>query len=71
MPLFLWFDLSLEAMAEISEIFSLVFLSKTMTPKGHFEINWPLTLIEKNPMGTSKCNEQVSKIEIGLRLNDL
>ena len=43
---FFWFDLFLEARAEILKKILLVhILVKTMTPKGHFEINWPLTSI--------------------------
>ena len=37
-PLFFWFDLFLEARAEILE----KILVQTITPKGHFEITWPL-----------------------------
>ena len=35
-------DLFLEARAEILTKISLVFLGDLKTPKGHFEINWPL-----------------------------
>ena len=40
MPLFFWFDLFLEARAEILK----GFLVKTMASKRLFEINWPLQL---------------------------
>ena len=40
MPLFFWFDLSLEARAKILKKVLLFFW--TMTPKRHIEINWPL-----------------------------
>ena len=45
MPLFFWFDLFLEAKAEILEKISLVFLEDLKTPKGHFKINWPLSAL--------------------------
>jgi hypothetical protein len=38
MPLFFWFDLFLEARAEILEKFSLVFLEDLKTPKEQFEL---------------------------------
>ena len=38
---FFWFDLFLEARAEILKKI-VGFLVETMTPKEHFEINWPL-----------------------------
>ena len=42
MPLIFWFNLFLEARAEILTKISLVFLVDLKTPKRHFEINWPL-----------------------------
>ena len=40
--LLFWFDLILEARVEILTKISLVFLVDLVTPKEHFEINWPL-----------------------------
>ena len=40
-PLFFWFDLFLEARAEILKKI-VGFLVQTMTPKSPFEINWPV-----------------------------
>ena len=40
LTLLLWFDLFLESRAEILEFF----FKDLKTPKGHFEINWPLTI---------------------------
>ena len=31
-------------------------LVETMTPKGHFEINWPLRWIEKHNLNSQPCN---------------
>ena len=42
MPLFFWFHPFLVARAEIHFV---GFLVKTMAPKKHFEINWPLGII--------------------------
>ena len=39
---FFWFDIILEARAEIFIKFLLLFFVDLKTPKGHFEINWPL-----------------------------
>ena len=47
MPLFFLFDLFLEPSAEILKK-NVGTLVETMTPKGHFEINWPLVEVEKN-----------------------
>ena len=41
-----WFDLFLEARAEILTKISLVLLVDLKTPKGDFEINWPLAWAE-------------------------
>ena len=41
MPLIFWFDLFLEARAEILGKID-GFLEEVLTPKGHFEIYWPL-----------------------------
>ena len=41
-----WFDLFLEARAEILKKKIVGFLVETMTPKGHFEINWPLDVVK-------------------------
>ena len=43
MPLFFLFDLFLEARSEILEKNFDVFLGDLKTPKGHSEINWPLS----------------------------
>ena len=45
MSLFCWFDLFLEARAKIHKKISLFFLEDLKTPKGHFEINWPLVWV--------------------------
>ena len=42
--LLFWFDLFLEARAEILEKI-VGFLGDLKSPKGHFEINWPLSLL--------------------------
>ena len=42
MPLFFWFDLFLEARAEILGKKIIVFLGYLRTEKRYFEINWPL-----------------------------
>ena len=47
MPLFFWFDLFLEARAEILEKILLFFLEDLKTPKEHFKIIWPLGEILK------------------------
>ena len=44
------FDHFLDSRVEICQIFDSV-LAQTMTPKGHFEINWPLAKRKK-----AKCN---------------
>ena len=41
MPLFFWFDYSLDDMAEICQFFC-CFFGKFKTPKFHSEIIWPL-----------------------------
>ena len=42
MPLFFWFDLFLEASADILEKNIVAFLVAKMAPKRHSEIDWPL-----------------------------
>ena len=42
MPLFCWFHHFLDSREEIVKFFFVGILVETMTPKGHFEINWPL-----------------------------
>ena len=44
----LWFDLFLEARAEILEKISLIFPEDLKTPKEHFEIYWPLIELNFN-----------------------
>ena len=46
LTLLFWFYFFLEARAEILEKILLVFFEDLKTPKGHFKINWPLTLID-------------------------
>ena len=42
LTLLFWFDLFLEAKAEILEKKIVGFLEEVLIPKGYFEINWPL-----------------------------
>ena len=42
-----WFDLFIEARAEILTKISMVFLVNLKAPKGHFEMNLPLDLKDK------------------------
>ena len=46
MPLFCWFHHFLDSRAEICQMFFVGILVQMMTPKGHFETNWPLSFKE-------------------------
>ena len=65
---FFWFDLFLEARAEILKKIVGI-LVETMTPKGHFKINWPLGNSENKFLhyGPRLVNEL--KVEMFLALN--
>ena len=52
--LIFWFDLLVEARAEILEKFRCFFV-QTMAPKRHFEINWPLTGVSAQNQETWHC----------------
>ena len=60
MPLFCWFHHFLDSRADICQIFRwyLNILVQTMTPKGHFEINWPLISNPLDLNGEKNSQEQ-------------